>query len=317
MLSLNEMILGYIMFSLNPMYVIMIILYYFNVKYYIITDKELATSIVKKISTTIIAPCVKHSNGKDLPTGYFIGRTFIGYIDNVSHEYILYLLTTPFNYTELIKNSDIVLQRDIPKEIKETCEVKKIMVYIRKGSYKNFYYNSIKLDMSHISPLGDQYMVVSNIIKIYNRENRATIFIHGNTSTGKSSIGYLLAKHLNGIYCHTFNPCDPGDYLSNFMVEVTRDDEPIIIVIEEADCIIRSIENQTIQKHPDIPMSIYNKSTWTTFLDDLVFYKNVILILTSNTPKQEIDDLDDAYLRDGRIHASYSMNTRVQSFIPC
>jgi len=33
--------------------------------------------------------------------------------------------------------------------------------------------------------------------------------------------------------------------------------------------------------------------------------------LTSNTSKEDIDVWDESYLRDGRIHASYSMKTKL------
>jgi hypothetical protein len=39
----------------------------------------------------------------------------------------------------------------------------------------------------------------------------------------------------------------------------------------------------------------------------MIFYKNVVLILTSNVSKQAIDDLDPAFLRHGRINATFSM----------
>ena len=37
----------------------------------------------------------------------------------------------------------------------------------------------------------------------------------------------LLAKELNGSYCHTFNPTEPGDCLSNLMVDIRVDDDPV------------------------------------------------------------------------------------------
>ena len=34
--------------------------------------------------------------------------------------------------------------------------------------------------------------------------------------------------------------------------------------------------------------------------------------MTSNTPKEDIDANDTAYLREGRIHASYTMNQLIR-----
>jgi len=41
--------------------------------------------------------------------------------------------------------------------------------------------------------------------------------------------------------------------------------------------------------------------------DDLIFFKNIILIMTSNESKEEIDALDPAYLRTGRTDKCVSM----------
>jgi hypothetical protein len=61
----------------------------------------------------------------------------------------------------------------------------------------------------------------------------------------------------------------------------------------------------------EMPTLIHNKTSWSTFLDDMVFYKGVILVLTSNTSKKDIDKIDSSYLRDGRIHKSYNMSTPI------
>ena len=119
------------------------------------------------------------------------------------------------------------------------------------------------MDLSHISPLGDQSVILSSIMDIYKNHGRATVFLHGITGAGKSSMGYLLAKELNGIYCHSFNPTDPGDQLSTLIVDVQRDDEPLILVIEEVDTMIQTIHKNKFQKHVEIPISVYNKSTWS------------------------------------------------------
>lgn len=197
----------------------------------------------------------------------------------------------------------------------EPVQETSVTVYVRKGTYKNLYYTPIKMDLSHIYPLGDQAEILKGIVSVYKKLGRATIFLHGVTGAGKSSMGYLLAKELKGFYCHTFNPTDPGDQLSTLIVDVQRDDEPLILVMEEVDTMIQSIHKNKFQKHVEIPISVYNKSTWSSFLDDMIFYKKVILVMTSNTSKEDIDLWDESYLRDGRIHASYSMKTKVEPFL--
>ena len=81
-----------------------------------------------------------------------------------------------------------------------------------------------------------------------------------------------------------------------------------MIVIEEVNTLIHSIHEGNIQRHKNITTLIYNKSTYNTFMDDLILYRNVIIIMTSNEDKSTIDALDPCYLRAGRIQWNYSMN---------
>uniref|UniRef100_A0A6C0HXA1 ATPase AAA-type core domain-containing protein n=1 Tax=viral metagenome TaxID=1070528 RepID=A0A6C0HXA1_9ZZZZ len=301
MVTAYEIVIGYIVCSINPMYFMMMFLSLFQIKYYIISEnRELTSSILRKIAPNIISPFVKHVD-KDVPFGYFVGTRYMGFIkDNEVH-----LLTYPSMYKELIYMPCVFMQTSIP--VQEAS----ITVYVRKGTYKNLYYTPIKMDLSHISPLGDQGDILKNIVDIYQKQGRATVFLHGVTGAGKSTMGYLLAKELKGFYCHTFNPTDPGDQLSTLIVDVQRDDEPLILVMEEVDTMIQSIHQNKYEKHLEIPISVYNKSTWSSFLDDMIFYKKVILVLTSNTSKEDVDVWDESYLREGRIHASYSMKTKL------
>jgi len=301
MVTAYEIVIGYIVCSINPMYFMMMFLSFFQIKYYIISEnRELTSSILRKIAPNIISPFVKHVD-KDVPFGYFVGTRYMGFIkDNEVH-----LVTYPSMYKELIYMPCIFMQTSIP--VQEAS----ITVYVRKGTYKNLYYTPIKMDLSHISPLGDQGEILKSIVDIYQKQGRATVFLHGVTGAGKSTMGYLLAKELKGFYCHTFNPTDPGDQLSTLIVDVQRDDEPLILVMEEVDTMIQSIHKNKFQKHLEIPISVYNKSTWSSFLDDMIFYKKVILVLTSNTSKEDVDIWDESYLREGRIHACYSMKTKL------
>lgn len=302
------MAIGYILCTMNPMYIIMLFLSFFHIKYYIICEnRELTSVILKKISPSIISPFIRHVD-KDVPFGYFIGLNYIG---NIKKDHEIHLITTPSMFKKLIYVPYISIHHVNKEEVKEEMIESIITVYIRKGTYKNMYYTPFKMNLTHITPLGEQPKIVNEILNIYKKLGRATIFLNGVTCAGKSSIGYLLAKELKGIYCHTFNPTEPGDQLSTLIADVEKDDKPFIIVLEEVDIMIQAIHENKLKKHVEIPISIYNKSTWSSFLDDMIFYKNVILILTSNTSKNDIDKLDESYLRNGRIHASYSMKTKI------
>jgi hypothetical protein len=193
----------------------------------------------------------------------------------------------------------------------------KISVYHRAGSYKNFYYRSLNLDVSHINPLGDQVAIVDDIVRLYKARGRATVFIHGVSCAGKSSIGYLVAKAIRGHYCHTFNPTEPGDQFPLMIYELLHGDTdtPAVVVLEEANEMIRAVHTKTTLQVPEVPTSVRDKGTWVTMLDDMILYKNVVVILTSNESKEAIDKLDVAYLRAGRIHCTYDMPHVLPSYV--
>jgi hypothetical protein len=100
------------------------------------------------------------------------------------------------------------------------------------------------------------------------------------------------------------------------MMDIGPKESPIIIVLEETDVILNAVHEESIVKHVEMPTLIHNKSSWSTFLDDMIFYKGVILILTSNTSKEAIDFMDTSYLREGRIHKTYSMTTPISLHEP-
>ena len=303
MLSVKEMMLGYLFYNFSPNYIFYLFYYFFKIKKYVITgDKEITNSIMKKIMNHIFYTEVSHLNGRNQPSGYFIGKKYYGYIE-IKDGTTITIYTKEETYNQLMEQEE----KETEKEIVEYKPIikNKVNVFIRKGTYRNIYYNSLRLDLSHINPIGDQQHVIDSIKTLYNKNDRTSIFIHGVTGAGKSTIGYLLAKELNASYCHTFNPTEPGDYLSNLIVDVRTQDDPVVIVIEEVDVLIKKI-NDGIDKNVEIPIEIYNKTTWNNFMDDLIFYK-IILIFTSNTSKKDIDKIDPSYLRQGRIDEYFYM----------
>ena len=331
-----QLSVGYILFQYLPSFnsVALLLLQLFGIRYYVMHgERELLRRVVKTLAAECYSCSYKHLNGKEIPSGYFFCKEYIGYLDNnarFNEDERIHLICRKDTYQRLVEERTVsdTFSPELDAELKETTslleldkveskspvkpESSKIRAYIRKGQFKNLYYSCIKLDLSHISPIGEQGPIVEDIIKIYKKKRRAVAFIHGVSFAGKSSIGFLLAKRLKGNYCHSFNPTDPGDNFGSVVNELTDDEEsPIIIVLEEVDGIIKAVHNETIKSNPEIPTSVRNKESWVNFLDDMMFYKNVIVVLTSNTEKKDLDLLDEAYLRKGRIHAYYSMMNKL------
>jgi hypothetical protein len=343
-----DILFGFVLYNYAT-YLPELILYslqYLGIRHYIIYgDKDKYRKIIKRLEKQTCSSSFIYRSGKEQPTGYFVGKYCMGIYhrdSNYMDDEKINIITTQEFYNSLCADDEVKMFKDQEEEQeqdkeqeqeqeqdqdqdqeqqsqdstkivqlkKATKNGQKIKVYMRTGNYKNLYYLILSLDVSHINPLGAQGPIVDDIVRLYKKSNRTTVFIHGVTSAGKSTIGYLVAKAINGSFCHTFKPTDPGDSFCNLVSEVNvrnDDDQPLVIVLEEANEIINYAHAKNHKRHVEIPISIYDKSTWCSFLDDMIFYKNIVLILTSNESKESIDKLDPAYLRQGRIDAVYSM----------
>ena len=299
---------GYLIYYINPIQIFIMMCYFLNYKYYfIMEDKEKSQQIIKMLSKDVFAWCTKIVNSKEIKSGFFIGKKCIGYIDNMGYDDPKIHIITYFEYYKQITEHKHEFISPIAHSIETKKETNKIDILVRTGIYKNFFYRTYKLDLTHLIPIGEQIPIIDQIINLYQEKGRATVFIEGVSHAGKSSIGYLVAKKLGGKYCHSFNPTDPGDQLSMLVLDADMDDTPLIIVLEEVDILLQNIHNQTVLHNKEIPTLVRNKTTWTSFLDDMFIYRKVILIMTSNTSKSEIDKLDISYLRQGRVHETFVM----------
>ena len=289
-----------------------------DIKYYIITgEKDEIRKIMKVLEKDkdIRSLLSKYVNGRTVMTGYFANWSCMGYLDNLSRydeECKIHLITNSATYKYITEDKSVSYSSAITNELVETAEEKspQIKVFMRDGAFKNFYYTSVLMDLTHIEPIGDQQTVIDGCLEIFKTKGRASIFIHGVSCAGKSTIGHLLAKQLDGHFCNSFNPTDPGDKFTSVINEMKNrdyDDKPVIIVLEEVDDIIKTFHETIVPQNREIPILVRNKLTWTTFLDSLVFWKNVIFIMTSNTSKETIDSWDPAYLGKGRVHGSFKM----------
>ena len=77
--------------------------------------------------------------------------------------------------------------------------------------------------------------------------------------------------------------------------------------LEEVDTMIEVVHKGEVVNHKKVTTMIRNKASYNTFFDDMIIYSKIIVILTSNKSKEEIDKLDTSYLRHGRVNAYYKM----------
>ena len=281
-------------------------------RYVIHGNNDKYPDLVKRLETDTYTSSFIYRKSKMVKTGYFFGPACAGYYFNdpnfIDDEKIT-IITTAKYFEQITGDIDTCKVADTSCTTEEKSLIK---VFLRNGPYRSFWYTPLSMDMTDMVPMGEQGPIVTETVKIYKAKGRAVIFIHGVTGAGKSSVGYMVAKEIGGNYTNTFRPTDPGDGFGNLLSELrSRDDTdtPLVIVLEEANLMIHAIHEGTIRQHREIPVPISDKTNWVGFFDNLIFYRNIVVILTSNESKDALDALDPAYLRKGRIDATFSMMT--------
>ena len=289
----------------------------FGIHYYTIrNDEERIRIVIKYLQKNTVSSQIIYQYGNSFPSGTFIGLNCAGYYHYASQRDggtgEVFIICTKDAFSKIIegpKITPVFKQVETSAEPEEKEETVPLMIYGREGGYTQLYYSSMNLDLQGLEPRGQQKEIVDDICDLFNKTNRGVFFIHGVSGAGKSTIGLLVAKRLKGTFCHSFNPTEPGDNLHLLLRDMSPAEGcPTVIVLEEMNTLIRHIHEGNIQRHKNITTLIYNKSTYNTFMDDLILYRNVIIIMTSNEDKSAIDALDPCYLRAGRIHGNYSMN---------
>ena len=288
-----HMIFTFILSSLSILWTLLMIPFiYFGYTLYIVNDYNVITIICKNIKYSTLR------NEQDEPYGFFISKNFCGYIEQNTDnsDSILYCLCTASQFKELQKKSDsIVTEND-----------QFINLYTRKGNYYHLHYTKRDLVCTNFIAKPKQEDIISNIIEHYNEHNTSVIMLSGEPGTGKSMMGALIAKKLNGSLCKTYSPITAGDTLENIYNKANPTKEnPLVVLLDEFDIILHSFHENKIELHKDIPTEVYNKITWNNLLDDInmKLYPRLILILTSNLYREQIETkYDPSYIRDGRVN---------------
>ena len=283
--------------------------------YYIVrNDDEKTRAITKVLQSTAINSITIFQQGSYQPSGCFLNWKCAGYYLHSSSyntsSVEIHMYTTESYFKSLIETTTAPVSFASPNVQKLTAPPvsNSITFFARMGSYSNLYYSPSRIEVHDLEPRGQQGEVVDGICESFLKTRRGVYFIYGVSGAGKSTIGMLVASRLKGTFCHTFNPTDPGDTLHHLLRDSDpRDEHPTIIVLEEVNTIIHAVHENTIQKHKNVTSCIHNKITYNTFMDDLILYRNVMIIMTSNEDKDAIDALDPCYLRKGRVHGYYSM----------
>ena len=264
-------------------------------KIYMINDKNKIKSIYNYIQYSTFL------DDQQTPHGFILGNNFIGFLNNnnnnslESSKKILYILINEINFKSIFSNNVIE---------------DSINYWYRDGNYWDIKYKKRLLHVD-IIPDNKQQEVINDISLYYNEFNKGVFFIYGEPGKGKSTLLRILGNHYKSHICKTLKISDPNDtieYIYNSVVPTKE--RPLIILFDEIDTLIHSIHNNEIQKHKHYPIEVYNKTTYNTFFDNMndSMFPYVILLLTSNKSKEEIDnETHSCYLREGRVNKYFHL----------
>ncbi len=253
-------------------------------------------------------------NGTVIPHGYFISKDWLGKYDG--YHIWIYIKKEMFPVLSQVACVNYIQCTDEAEESKEekvdeTEDCNEITIFDFNHSYKHPHFYKRRINLSYIVPTLHQEPVLDAIYKQFKKRGRASIWVDGCPGSGKSTLGLLLAKKLCGNYCHSFQPMTPSvscSILNDGMINETNT-KPLVVVVEEYDKIIQAVHHQTVPKNEKYSIMVHDKASLNTFVDDLYLYPNTVFLFTSNTKKSEIDLLDPSYLRRGRMHAYFTLDT--------
>lgn len=253
-----------------------------------------------------------YSNLELMPIGWIIGPNYIIHcIDDKS----MFMITNDDIINMIMSKTD-----DMKKD--EDGLINRIL-YKRTPYHNSNYLNEIILTnerMECINPY--QNHICNSIIKLYKKKNNVIVFLHGSPGTGKSMISDIVASRINGSELQCWEPYQPNNFLYMMLKRINPSkNNPLVILLDEVDMILENIHKGILlyDKHKELRIEISTKRDWNNLMDEINtnnpckkhIYANIILIMTSNRSKKEIDSWDKSFLRKGRIDLCYQLKQKI------
>lgn len=268
-------------------------------KAYMIRDKKRIASINKLVTYT------SFTDEDQNPLSFIIGKNFFGFIFSVRNQHInaldktLCLMTHRDNFKEICSTYLEKLQEDQDTNIR---------YWYRSGNYWELFYSKRMIE-ANVTPDKRQQKIVKSVTQYYKKHKKGVFFISGDPGNGKSTMLRILGNHYKSDICKTLRLTDPGDFMEKLYNHAEpTEDKPLIVLFDEIDTMIHSVDKGEVFKHKCIPTQIFDKTSYNTFFDEVAdgMYPFLIILLTSNKTAEEIaKENHECYLRKERVNGYY------------
>ena len=171
--------------------------------------------------------------------------------------------------------------------------------YSKSLSKQYTYYNMrrtiLNESMFKLDEGSPQMGIVEWILAVFkSKEKRnCSAFVYGPPGTGKSTISMILCLKLlqedRTVMLCRFNPSRPGDDIGELLSMREDPDTVLVLLIDEVDVVLRRLRNGTVERNPIVATAAEDKKGWNDFMDFITGVPNVIVLMTSNTSKGQLD----------------------------
>jgi len=296
--------------------VIFFVLNLFKYRIYHISSKERRNLLIKSIANYKYF-CNKYDENGE-PIGLIIHKSIVPvfFIFNKEFrpDYISVVCKKVF-YDDLVRNKkskeDIVLDDNyIPRECSNRAS-NQIDYITKTGEYGYFQYNSRKINLQEMSPhctlsfYPKQKELFQDIMTFYKSNHFCKLYLSGPPGTGKTYFGYLMAQKLNCYLCDVYKGNEPSCNFTEIYTQTkVSSQRPLVVILDEVDILVSDIHLNSNDNHKKYIKEIYDKTSWNSFMDKIEYgmFPHVIVLMTSNKRRQEIDRYDKSYLRNGRVN---------------
>jgi hypothetical protein len=183
-----------------------------------------------------------------------------------------------------------------------------IEIWDKSHDYRDAYIYKMMIPF-HNKPYEKQDKIMTDIMSLYKTSDNNIVrtLIWGNPGLGKSYLGKLLAHKMNGQLSTFISLTTPGcGFRSLYKSASPKLDSPLIIQIDEIDVCIKKIHEQGIKdKHEWLDTACIDKAGYNNFWSEFVTrFPYVIWILTMNSTPDQINRMDECYIRQNRVDLS-------------